>query len=638
MKNSIVTDRISSLLDGTPAFDRLPEDERRKLLGRISLRYFGPDAVILEQGTTAHEFLYIIESGYVRLAEKESGRLVDEYSEGDIFGNFGLLKGGPLPFEVRAIEPTVCVLIEASVFRELYENHEEFAAFFDKDLRDPSEGGGPGFDADGSRLLFGTTIGDLVGRGPVVCSPKATAREAAQGMREENVDSVVVKDDEQVLGILTDIDLRNEIVANGTSPETPAGDLMHRNALRLSADAPVFQALMEMMRHQTYHVVVSEGKGPGAKLLGVISDKDIARAQGNSPAFMTERVEQTNSPEDLYGIRGEIDKLLIGLERQGVKPKDLVTINTELNDHLMKRLVGLVETEMRETHPDLYVDLPWAWLSLGSEGRGEMSLLTDQDNALLYADPADEEEAEKAEEWFRTLAWRANEVLAEAGFALCEGDIMARNPKWRQSLGDWKETFRGWILTPDADVLVLASTFFDLRGLYGDMSLVEELKSSIYETLEKGRSFLPFMVQNALGNRPPLSFFRRFVLERSGEYRHTFNIKRRGLRPLVDAARIFAIELRYLDSANTVDRFDHIAREMAGMASTVENALDAYNYLDERRFVHHLRTIERGEKLNNQINPSDLNSTQQNMLKVVFATVQEVQEALARRYGINTRL
>ena len=155
-------------------------------------------------------------------------------------------------------------------------------------------------------------------------------------MRDENADSVVVTEDDEVLGILTDIDLRNKIVADGVPPETLVNDLMHRNALRLDADEPVFQALMDMMQQQTYHVVVSERKSPKPKLLGVISDKDISRAQGNSPAFMTERVEQTNSPEDLYGIRGEIDKLLIRLERQGVKPKDLVTINTELNDHLMK--------------------------------------------------------------------------------------------------------------------------------------------------------------------------------------------------------------------------------------------------------------------------------------------------------------
>ena len=638
MKNSVVLDRISELLAFTPAFDRLPEEVREQLLGEISLRYYGPDEVILEQGATTHDYLYVIESGSVRLTEKESGRLVDEYGEKDIFGNYGILNGGPLPYEARATEPTVCVLLGTKDFRELYENHRDFAAFFDKDLKNYEHDGSSGLDASGSRLLFGTTLGELVGRGPVVCSPKATAREVAQAMRDENADSVVITEADEVLGILTDIDLRNKIVADGVPPETLVDDLMHRNALRLNADEPVFQALMDMMQHQTYHVVVSERKAPKPKLLGVISDKDISRAQGSSPAFMTERVEQTNSPEDLYGIRGEIDKLLIRLERQGVKPKDLITINTELNDHLMKRLIGLVEKELQEARSEIRVDLPWAWLSLGSEGRGEMSLLTDQDNALVYADPSDEDEAERAEEWFRTLAEQANEVLARAGFALCEGDIMARNPKLRLPLSEWKEYFSGLISQPDANVLVWTSVLFDLRGLYGDMSLVEDLENDILESLNDSRSFLPFMVQNALGSRPPLSFFRRFVLERSGEYRHTFNVKRRGVKPITDAARVLAIQLRYLDSVNTEDRLQHIAQQIPGLKSTAEDALDAYNYLTELRFMHHLRTIGRGDKLNNQINPSDLNNTQQNMLKVVFSTVQDVQDALARQFGMNSRM
>ncbi len=638
MKNSVVLDRISELLGSSPAFDRLPEEVREQLLGKVFLRYYGPDEVILEQGTTAHEYLQIIESGSVRLAEKESGRLVDEYGEKDIFGNYGLMNGGRLPHEACATEPTVCVLLGAKDFRELYENQQDFAAFFDKDLKNYDSGGGSGPDASGSRLLFGTTLGELVGRGPVVCSPNATAREVAQTMRDENADSVVITEDDEVLGILSDIDLRNKIVADGVSPDTTVDELMHRNALRLDADEPVFQALMDMMQHQTYHVVVSSSSNSETELLGVISDKDISRAQGSSPAFMTERVEQTNSPEDLFGIRGEIDKLLIRLERQGVKPKDLVTINTELNDHLMKRLIRLVEEDLQETRPEIRVDLPWAWLSLGSEGRGEMSLLTDQDNALIYADPADEDEAEKAEEWFRTLAEQANEVLARAGFALCEGDIMARNPKLRLPVSEWKKYFRDLISKPDADVLVWASVLFDLRGLYGDMSLVEELENDILDSLKDNRSFLPFMVQNALGSRPPLSFFRRFVLERSGEYRHTFNVKRRGVKPLTDAARVLAIQLGYLDSVNTEDRLQHIAQQIPGLKSVAEDALDAYGYLTELRFMHHLRTIERGEKLNNQVNPSDLNNTQQNMLKVVFSTVQDVQDALARRFGMNTRM
>lgn len=638
MKSSVVAERIAKLLETTPAFDRLPQETRERLMGRVSMRYYGPDETILEQGTTDHDYLYIIESGSVRLSEKESGRLVDQYGERDIFGNYGLMNGGRLPFQVHTTEATVCVLLTEKDFRELYEGHEEFAAFFDKDLQNYERDGSSGLDAFGSRLLFGTSLGELVGRGPVICTPQATAREVAQIMRDENADSIVVREDNEILGILSDIDLRNKIVADGVSSEVPVENLMHRNALKLDADEPVFQALMDMMQQQTYHVIVSKGGGKDSELLGVISDKDISRAQGNSPAFITERVEQTNTLEDLYKIRGEADKLLIRLERQGVKPKDLVTINTELNDHLMTRLIQLVEKELQEEHPQMQVDLPWAWLSLGSEGRGEMSLLTDQDNALVYADPADEDEAERAEEWFRILAERANEVLAEAGFALCEGDIMARNPRLRLPLKEWKQTFRDWILTPDADVLLWASIFFDLRGLYGDTELVRELKNSISETLDDGKRFLPFMVQNALGSRPPLSFFRRFVLERSGEYRHTFNVKRRGLKPLTDSARVLAVQLGYLDSANTEDRLQHIARNIPGLKSTAADALDAHNYLTELRFMHHLRGIERGEQLNNQINPSDLNNTQQNMLKVVFSTVQDTQDALARRFGMNTRM
>ena len=235
------------------------------------------------------------------------------------------------------------------------------------------------------------------------------------------------------------------------------------------------------------------------------------------------------------------------------------------------------------------VDLPWAWLSLGSEGRGEMSLLTDQDNALVYADPADE-----------SRSGESRRVVPHAGRTGQRGPGKGRiralrrrhhgaQPKLRLPLSEWKKTFRDLISTPDADVLVWAAVFFDLRGLYGDMSLVEELENSILESLNDSRSFLPFMVQNALGSRPPLSFFRRFVLERSGEYRHTFNVKRRGLKPLTDAARVLSIQLGYLDSVNTEDRFRYIAREIPGLRSTAEDALDAHNYLTELRFMHHLR-------------------------------------------------
>jgi CBS domain-containing protein len=266
-----------------------------------------------------------------------------------------------------------------------------------------------------------------------------------------------------------------------------------------------------------------------------------------------------------------------------------------------------------------------------------MGILTDQDNALVYADPANPEEAERAERWLGTLAERANLALAEVGFALCKGEIMARNPKWRRPLSGWTETFRRWILEPEAHALMEAGIFFDLRGLHGDMTLVRRLEAEIAGALMEQRSFLPLLAANALTSGPPLaSLLRRLVAGLSGG-RDAFDVKRRGLRPLVDVARVFAMQLRYLDSANTSDRLQHATRALPEMGRAAENALEAYRYLSQFRFSRHLRSVERGEMPDNNVSLSALNETQQNMLRAVFSMVAEVQGAVAHRYGVDPR-
>ncbi|CAN5290176.1 hypothetical protein BH24ACT19_BH24ACT19_08150 [soil metagenome] len=466
----------------------------------------------------------------------------------------------------------------------------------------------------------------------MVCDPGATAREAATIMRRESVDSAVVVRGGRVFGILTDMELRDGLVAEAAPVETPVGQLMSERVVRLRADAPVFEALMAMMRERAYHVVITDGLGPEAPLLGVVSDKDISRAQGYSPAFVLERAEEADSVAELARIRGETTGLILSLERRGVRPRDLIAINTEVNDRLMVRALGLAEAELAETSPGLRVDLPWAWLSLGSEGRGEMGLLTDQDNALVYADPSNPEEAEKAERWFRELAERANLALYECGFALCEGGVMARNPKWRGPSSGWKETFRRWILEPEAQALADAATFFDLHGLYGESTLVEELKTAMERALSEESRFLPFLARNVVADRPSPSFFRS-VVERFGRRSDYLDIKQSGTKPLTDIARLLAMQLRYLDSSNTFDRFRYAAKALPEMSKTIEQASDAYGHLVELRFDRHLRDIERGEKPNNRIDPNALSKTRRDMLRVALSTVGEVKDGIAHRYG-----
>jgi CBS domain-containing protein len=456
-------------------------------------------------------------------------------------------------------------------------------------------------------------------------------------MRREMEDSVVVRRDGEAVGILSDVDLRNKLVAEAAPADTPVERLMSPHIIRVRASAPVFEALMQMMGHRTNHIVVTDGESEGAALLGVVTDHDIARTHASSPSFILERIEKAGSVTELARARTDAVGLLVNLDRQGVSAEDLISINTETNDRLMRRTLMLVEAGLRADPPVPPADTPWAWISLGSEGRGEMSILTDQDNALVYADPADPEEANRAERWLGAIAERANLALAEVGFALCKGDIMARNPRWRRPLSGWTKTFRGWILEPEAHALMEAGIFFDLRGIHGDMALVRQLKSEISAALREERRFLPVLAANALSGRPPpSSLLRRFVAGLSGG-RDAFDIKRHGLRPLVDIARVFAMQLRYLDSASTSDRLQHAIRALPEVEKAAEDALEAYRYLSQFRFSRHLRAVQRGEMPGNNVGLSTLNGTQQNMLRAVFSTVSEVQDAVARRYGVDPR-
>jgi CBS domain-containing protein len=626
------------LLERTVPFDRLDLGERRRLLREVLVEFFEADEVILEQGRTEHRFLYVVESGFVRLLDTETQRLADECGEGDVFGSHGLVRGGALPYEARAVEASVCMLVRGTHFRRLYEENEDFAAFFDSDLSRYGRERKAPLDASSARLLFGTRLGELVHREPLTCEPGATAQEAAQLMRREREDSVVVRSEGKTVGILSDEDLRNKLVAEAAPVDTPVERLMSPHVIRIRAAASVFEALMQMMGHRANHVVVTDGEGEGAALLGVVTDQDIARTQASSPSFIIERIEKAGTVAELARARSDATGLLVNLDRQGVVAEDLISINTETNDRLMRRTLELVEAELRVDPPVPPADTPWAWMSLGSEGRGEMGILTDQDNALVYADPATPEEAERAERWLGALAERANIALAEVGFALCKGDIMARNPKWRRPLSGWTETFRRWILEPEAHALLEAGIFFDLRGLHGDMTLVSKLEAEIAGALREQRGFLPLLAANALTSRPPpSSLLRRLVAGLSGGGRDAFDVKRRGLRPLVDVARVFAMQLRYLDSANTTDRLQHATRALPEMARAAENALEAYRYLSQLRFSRHLRAVERGEMPDNNVGISTLNETQQNMLRAVFSTVAEVQNAVAHRYGVDLK-
>lgn len=636
MTTSTIIDRLSSLLATTAPFDVLTEEDRASILSDVSIEYYGPGEVIVPQGTMVHPGLFIVESGLVRLMDVTQQRLLHKIGEGDVFGSFGLLKGGATIYEAKAVEPTVCALLKGQRFQQLYESSEDFAAYFDSDLRMYVRRMGSTMDVTGSHLLFSRNLNQFSHRRPVACHPEFSIQRLALLMKREGVDAVVVMQHRKLVGIVTNADLRDRVVSRSLGPDTPVKKIMRRPVVTLPVEASLFDAMMQMLTRRVHRLVLVNGEGSP---VGVLTDRDISHFRGQDPVATTSRIDNASSLDELAGIRASTNEELLNLYRQGAQPEMLNRIMMVFYDRLAVRVLQIVEEDLRATAGDDDLDLKWAWMRIGSGGRQEMALNSEQHNALIVADPTSKEAEERAERWFNQLAEKANEALALCGFSPSE--YVARDPRWRKSFRGWKRAYREWILQADEDSLAPTPIFFDLRGIYGDVELVEALKQDIVDALnvqalDDRRTFLKLMAQHAMEFRPPTGLVRK-MLDRVADGRNAFDVREGGIRPIVDAARVLALEVRYLESTNTFDRLRQAALEIPDLSKVIDDALEAYQYLVDFRLESQLHAVEAGDEPVNQIEATGLNKMQQRLLKNAFSRAADLQDALARRYKLGRK-
>jgi len=283
-------------------------------------------------------------------------------------------------------------------------------------------------------------------------------------------------------------------------------------------------------------------------------------SQGNNPVAVIKGIQQATTIDQVVAIRRNIDLAMKVILEHGGMAKDICELITTLNDHLTQKIIVLAEGAMVEEGRGL-PPVPYCWIALGSEGRREQTLRTDQDNAILYADVPSEKEAE-VQNYFLTLAEKVVSGLERCGFPRCKGGIMAVNPKWCQPCRNWTEYFRHWIVDFDysAEEILQTFIFFDFRPLYGRFDLIEGIKTQIAGYLNQRRSFLRDMAETAVLHQPPLGFFKRLVVEKSGEHKNHLNLKLNGLTPLVDAIRTLALDQGIFET-HTLDRLSGLVEK-----------------------------------------------------------------------------
>ena len=463
-------------------------------------------------------------------------------------------------------------------------------------------------------------VGDMLGRPLVTCTIGTSVQEAARQMAARDTDSIVVLGPAgDARGIITDSDLRRRVVGSGLSPDAAVDRVMSAPLVTIDADSFFFEAMHAMLRHRLHHLVVVRAGQP----CGVLADRDLLSTLTRGPLFVARQLDQARSLEQLVELTPARQRAMRLLFRSGASPYDLARITAETNDHLVRRVLTLVEDELGPP------PLAYCWLGLGSGGRREQTLKTDQDNALVYRDPPPDLAA-VAERYFAELAARVVAQLERCGFPLCHGELMASNPTWCQPLGVWRGYFARWVRRPEPEALYNAELFFDLRSIGGDSTLASALWADLVEWIPESPLFARLLMRAALCHRPPLGLFRNFVVEQSGAHRGGFHVKARGLMPVVEAARAYALA-RGITHTNTVERLRALRDAGAINARDADDLIAAYQFIMGLRIRQHLEQLAGDVPLDDFIVPAHLSRVERKTLKEHFRVIGELQSFIQSR-------
>jgi CBS domain-containing protein len=478
------------------------------------------------------------------------------------------------------------------------------------------------------RSLFVRRVRDVVARSAVTCRSCTSVLEVARLLGRERVGSVVVVEaDGQPVGIITDRDLRGKVVAEGLDPSgTLAGAVMSSPLIAVPPSAFAFEAVLEMTRHGVRHLAVTED----GRLVGIVSARDFLALESSHPVALARDIARAPSVSALAGLAARVVALVRQLVGQGGRPYDVGQIVAELNDRVVVRVQALARAGLQErgdTPP-----VPGCWLVLGSEARREQTLRTDQDNALVYADPP-EDLREAAAGYYGRFAAAVIEGLLAVGFPPCPGGIMASNPRWCQPLSAWKKLFGRWIAVPNPEETLAASIHFDLRPVGGAQEIGAALAEYVRQEASASRLFLAALARDVVTRGLPLTVFGNIAVERHGPHRGAVDVKSAGSLQLVGAGRLHALELGSPET-NTVDRFRESGARGLYTDAEVREITDAYQHLMRLRLVQQLEQLDRGAPPDNHVVPARLSRADALLFRDALRTAGRVQAGVRDRFVV----
>lgn len=604
---------VRDFLAAHPPFDSLPGTVLDELPTRCTMRYARRGSLVLRAGLT-NDRLFVVRSGAVDITD--GTRLVDRVGAGGCFGMSALIEKAPTRYDVTAIEDTLLITIPQPYVDDLLEQHEPVAVHFAATHRERLRSAlGQLQQPQRGSAVFRTSVRDLLRVTPVTASPDVSITEAARAMAEAGVSSLLLMEHGRLVGILTDRDLRRRVLAAEVSPDRPVREVMTPDPVTVRADALALEVLLEMTGRNIHHLPVLDEHDAVA---GLVTTTDLVRLERSNPVYLVTDLERQTDVEGVVRLAGRVPRIVDQLVQEDATAADIGRVTAALTDALTVRLIQIAEAELGPAPAS------WCWVALGSAAREELALAGDQDNAMVLADDAD-----PSHPWWGMLAERVVAGLEACGRERCPGDVMATNPRWRTTARGWRREFGRWSHEPEPDAVLAAAIFYDMRPVHGDTALVTALRDDVVALGSRSELLLAYLTGQAARQRPPIGFFRGFVLEDAGEHRDTLDIKR-GISAVVQIARVHA--LRAASPVLPTSERLAVARARGVLsAEAATDLIDAFELMSYLRLRHQAEQARQGLTPDNHLNPSTLGSLDRRHLRDAFQVVRSAQHWLTTR-------
>lgn len=633
MKNS-VAERIADFLGAYPPFNYLTFDELLRVAADVRVLSLEKNKLIFQMNDPLHAYFYVVASGVINLFTISDAEetLLNRCEAGDILGLRPFFAKNNYMMSAKAREESIVYAIPIDTFRPFALTNTEVLDFLLQSFASTARGtatAGKGkllndnvhFSDSPTEIQFFQSLD--YSRTPVLVSPSHSVQQAAQQMTDNLTGCAIVQEKNMPVGIVTDADLRAKVATGRFPASTEVRNVMGAPVITVPENLSLAEAQLAMLRHNVQFLCVTIDGSERSQIRGVVSQHDLIAAQANNPGVLVKEIKRAANPAELKHLRDKLaDFIRVSIDNK-IPLSHISNIAGEVNIALIKRAIDLAVLDFGSP------PARFSWLSIGSQGRKEQLLLTDQDSFLVFEDVAPEKYKE-VKDYFLRLSKQTVQILEEVGYAPSPDGNVASNPLWCRSLSDWTKQYEEWMTNPGSKSESSHAIFFDYELAYGETSLEEAITEEIFRHTKGNKKFMALLATEALKRPLPLSFFKGFNLEEEGPHKDLFDVKNRGLLIYADMARVLSLSLNIKGINNTFARFRQLSMTESKYTDIYQNAAEAFQALQKFRALNGLRNGTEGQF----IALEELSKPDRERLKNCFLPLKDLEDILKSKFQL----